>query len=194
MSRTSSRRLTLGACALALGLASCSAPAPTTELATGPVPDTPVQDIMVNLMAPAVDDAFILPDFLTDPKLAGTAKPEDVEAAWVRVRHGAIALTEIPNLVVMAGRPITRPGGAATGEGEGVYLHAAQIEALFKTSRPELLKAARRLQEAGLAAQAAAGKRDVKSLLDLGIDIEVVCEGCHSKFWYPPKDAPSSAR
>jgi hypothetical protein len=186
--------LTPVACALAVCLASCSALAPTAEVAVGPVPRTPVQDIMVNLMAPAVDDAFILPDFLTDPKLAATAKQEDVEAAWVRVRHGAIALTEIPNLVVMAGRPITRPGGAVTGEGEGVYLHAEQIEALFRSNRPDLLKAARRLHEAGLAAQAAAEKRDVKTLVDLGVDIEVVCEGCHSKFWYPPKDAPAKAR
>jgi hypothetical protein len=184
---------TLGLCALVLGIASCSAPAPMAEAEAGPLPDTPVQEIMVNLMAPAVDAAFILPDILTDPKLAETARPEDIEAAWQRVQRGAITLTEIPNLVVLNGRPITRPGVAVTGEGEGPYLHAAQIAALFRSNRTALLEAARKLQETGLAAQAAAQRRDVKKLSDLGVDIEVVCEGCHTKFWYPPKGATAPA-
>ena len=47
------------------------------------------------------------------------------------MRRGAIALTEIPNLVVMPGRRITKPGGAVTGEGVGDYLHAAEIEERF---------------------------------------------------------------
>jgi hypothetical protein len=194
MAKITRSLLTIGVCALALGLASCGRPAPTTEDATGPEPSTPVQDVMNNLMAPAMDEAFILPEILSDPEVAKTAKPEDVEAAWARVRHGAIALTEISNLMVMEGRKITKPGGTVTGEGVGDYLHGAEIEARFKANRPELLKAARGLHAAGLAAQAAAEKRDVKALLDLGVDIEVVCEGCHTKFWYPPNAAAPAAK
>lgn len=186
------RLLTIGFSVVALGLAACgSAPPPATEVSTGPAPDTPVQDIMNNLMAPALDEAFILPDILTDAAAAKAANPGDIEAAWARVRHGAITLTEIPNLVVMPGRKITKPGGSVAGESGGGYLRGAEIEARFRDHRPELLKAARNLQEAGLVAQASAARRDTQALLDQGIEIEVVCEGCHSQFWYAPKVAAS---
>lgn len=185
------RLLMIGFSALALGLAACSAPPPAADGSSAPQPDTPVQDIMNNLMAPALDEAFILPDILTDPAAAKAANPGDIEAAWARVRHGAITLTEIPNLVVMHGRKITRPGGSVAGESGGGYLRAAEIEARFRDHRPELLKAARNLQEAGLVAQASAARRDAQALLDQGIDIEVVCEGCHKQFWYSPEVAAS---
>lgn len=192
------RRLMMCCGALALGLAACSAPPPapppTVEGSSGPGPDTAVQDIMNNLMAPALDEAFLLPDILTDPAAAKAAGPGDVEAAWARVRHGAITLTEIPNLVVIPGRKITKPGGSVSGESSGGYLHPAEIEARFRDHRPELLKAAQNLQEAGLVAQAAVARRDAKALVDLGVDIEVVCEGCHKQFWYSPKVAESAGK
>ena len=184
----------MGFCALALGLAACGAPPPAAEVAIGAEPATPVQDIMNDLMTPALDEAFILPDILTDPDAAESANPQDVEAAWARVRHGAITLTEIPNLVVMQGRKITRTGREVTGASGGGYLHGAEVEARFKDQRAELLEAARNLQEAGLVAQAAAARRDVQALLDLGVDIELVCEGCHERFWYPPEMAAPTAR
>jgi hypothetical protein len=186
------RLLMMGFSAWVLGLAACSAPPPVDQASSGPEPDTPVQDIMNNVMAPALDEAFILPDILTDAAAAKAANPGDVDAAWARVKHGAVTLTEIPNLVVIPGRRITKPGGSVTGESGGGYLRSAEIEARFRDHRPELLKAARKLQEAGLVAQAAAARRDAKALLDLGIDIEVVCEGCHKQFWYSPKVAESA--
>lgn len=192
--------MTAGIGSLALCLVSCDQPVPTaapgagTEVAAGPLARVPVQDIMLNLMAPAMDAALNLPDVLADPKAAAKATPDEIDAAWTRVRRGAISLTEIPNLVVMEGRPITRPGGTVTGEGVGDYLHAAEIAQLFRTQRQELLEAAQKMNEFGMTVQAAAEKRDVKALLDLGVDIEVVCEGCHSKFWYPPKAAATAPR
>jgi len=184
----------MGFSALALGLVACGAPPPAAEVATGPEPATPVQDIMNDLMTPALDEAFILPEILTNSDAAESANPQDVEAAWARVRHGAITLTEIPNLVVMQGRKITKPGGEVTGASGGGYLHGAEVEARFKDHRAELLQAARNMHEAGLVAQAAAARRDVKALLDLASGIELVCEGCHERFWYPPDVAAPSAR
>jgi len=191
---TMRRLVTIAFGALVLGLGACGAPPPAAEVAAGPEPTTAVQDIMNDLMARAMDEAFLLPDILTDADAAKSADPGDIEAAWARVKHGAITLTEIPNLVVVPGRRITRPGSEVTGASGGGYLHAAEIETRFRERRTDLLQAARNMHQAGLTAQAAAARRDVKALQDLSIDIEVVCEGCHTQFWYSSTPTEPPAR
>ena len=92
-------------------------------------------------------------------------------------------MTEVANLLVMPDRKIVPDGGVVAG-GKG-YLLADQIAALKRSKRPAFLKAAKGLQDAWSEALAAANRRDVSALLAGRIQIEDVCEACHTQFWYP---------
>jgi hypothetical protein len=106
-----------------------------------------------------------------------------IDSAWANVRRGAVTMTEVANLLVMPDRKIVPDGGVVAG-GKG-YLLADQIAALKRSKRPAFLKAAKGLQDAWSEALAAANRRDVPALLAGRIQIEDVCEACHTQFWYP---------
>ena len=134
---------------------------------------------MLNLVAPAATDTWNLPEILTDPAQARKASPEEINSAWANVRRGAVTMTEVANLLVMPDRKIVPDGGVAVG-GKG-YLLADQIAALKRSKRSAFLK----VQDTGAAPLAAANRRDVPALLAGGLQIEDVCEACHTQLWYP---------
>ncbi|MEE2613532.1 MAG: hypothetical protein VX975_06895, partial [Acidobacteriota bacterium] len=52
----------------------------------------------------------------------------------------------------------------------------------------------RELHDAGVVMLDAVRARDVDALLDGGDRLDVACENCHSRFWYPDNPAGSGAR
>jgi cytochrome c556 len=168
---------------LAAGMAADSLAQPAAPLRPAPVAS--LQEIMTALVVPASEDIWNLPEALSDPEAAKTAKPEDIDAAWAKVRRGAVAMSEVANLMAMEGRLVVPSGGKIANEGEEGNLRATQIQALLASNRQGFLASARLLQDAGVAVAAAVDKRDADALLDAGGRIEEACEACHKTFWYP---------
>src|SRR4030095_7555949 len=87
-----------------------AAPAPAPAL---PPPDyTPtatIKDIMQSVVDPNADVVWLSVTTVQSAKgTVDTAPKTDEE--WAKVRHGAIALTEAGNLLIVPGRHVARPG------------------------------------------------------------------------------------
>jgi hypothetical protein len=115
-----------------------------------------------------------------------TAPHTDEE--WTKVRHGAIALTEAANLLMVPGRHVARPGEKS--ETPGVELEPSEMEVLITKDLNAWHKRAKALHEAGLAALQAIDAKDAQKVFEVGEQIERACEGCHSQYWYPNEKIP----
>ena len=107
---------------------------------------------------------------------------------WTKVRHGAIALTEASNLLMVPGRHVARPGEKS--DTPGVELEPSEMEALITKDLGAWRKRAHGLHEAGVAALEAIDAKDADKLFEVGEKIERACEGCHSQYWYPNEKIP----
>ncbi|MGE3177490.1 MAG: hypothetical protein AB7O32_08470, partial [Vicinamibacterales bacterium] len=88
------------------------------------------------------------------------------------------------NLMMIPGRHAARPGQtAATGE-----LPHDRIEALVNKDWATWNKYAREFQVAAQAALDAAEAKDAEKLFAVGADVDMGCENCHLKYWYPDQD------
>jgi hypothetical protein len=99
------------------------------------------------------------------------------------VRRAAIRLIEGPNLLVMDGRHVAKPGEKS--ENPGIELEPQQMEDLINKDRESFIKLAHALQDAGGQALSAIDKKNAEGLLDAGEAIDTACENCHLKYWYP---------
>ena len=103
---------------------------------------------------------------------------------WKNVRRRAIALIEAPNLLMMEGRRVAKPGEKS--ENPGIELGPEDIQDIIYHDRATFIQRAHALQDAGMKALAAIDKKDVDGLSDAGEAIDEACEQCHLKYWYPP--------
>jgi hypothetical protein len=117
-----------------------------------------------------------------------TEKAPKTDEEWTMVRHGAIALTEAANLLMVPGRHVARPGEKS--ETPGVELEPSEMEVLINKDLGEWRKRAHALHDAGLAALQAIDKRDAEKVFEVGEQIERACEGCHTQYWYPNEKIP----
>ncbi len=109
------------------------------------------------------------------------------EEQWKEVRRRAIALIEAPNLLIMEGRKVAKPGEKS--ENPGIELGPEEIQAVIDGDRLTFMQRAHALQDAGLKALAAIDAKNVDGLSDAGEAIDEACEQCHLKYWYPPDAA-----
>jgi hypothetical protein len=109
-------------------------------------------------------------------------RPE-TEQDWLPLERGAIILVEAGNLLQIDGRPIA--GEQSVSELPGVDLEPAEIAVLVSENRDTWMRLARELHDAGVVMLEAVRARDVDALLEGGDRLDVVCENCHSRFWYP---------
>lgn len=103
---------------------------------------------------------------------------------WKNVRRRAIELIEAPNLLIMDGRKVAKPGEKS--ENPGIELGPEDIQQIIDGDRATFIQRAHALQDAGLKALAAIDRKDVDGLSDAGEAIDEACEQCHLKYWYPP--------
>ena len=107
---------------------------------------------------------------------------------WTNVRHGAITLVEAANLLVMPGRRVARPGEKS--EFPGIELEPEEMEVLINDGREAWNRGAAALHDASLAALQAIDAKDPDTLLEVGGEIEMACESCHTRYWYPNQVLP----
>ena len=176
-------------------IAACQKPAETTAAAPAAaaapppeyVPTATVKDLMQSVVDPNADVVWLAVTTVQSAKGTLETRPKNDEE-WTKVRHGAIALTEASNLLMVPGRHVARPGEKS--DTPGVELEPSEMEALITKDLGAWRKRAHGLHEAGVAALEAIDAKDADKLFEVGEKIERACEGCHSQYWYPNEKIP----
>ena len=170
--------------------AACSknepAPAPASD-APQYQPAATVKDLMQSIVDPSADLVWNAVTTVQTAKGTIDTVPKTSED-WLKVRHGAVGLSEGANLLMMPGRHVAQPHEKS--DTPGVELEPAEMEVLINKDRPAFLQRAKALHEAGMAAVAAADAKDSQKLFEVGEQIEQACENCHSHYWYPNEKIP----
>jgi len=184
-------RLVLALAALCITAAcSTSEPAPAPATAS----DAPqyeaaatVKDLMQSIVDPSADLVWNAVTTVQTAKGTIDTVPKTPEE-WLKVRHGAVGLSEAANLLMMPGRHVAQPHDKS--DTPGVELEPAEMEVLINKDRAAFIQRAKALHEAGMAAVAAADAKDAQKLFEVGEQIESACENCHSHYWYPNEKIP----
>ena len=156
-------------------------PAATTP-AGAPEKIATIKDIMDAVVDPSAD--VLWESVATIVSAAGTEERRPkTDEDWANVRRNAIRLVEGPNLLVMEGRHVAKPGEKS--ENPGIELEPEQMEKLINDDRASFIKLAKALQDAGAKALQAIDAKNAEGLLDAGETIDTACENCHLKYWYP---------
>jgi len=177
-----------GLCLLAVGACGTSKPA---------VPDSPlrptltIKEIMDSVVDPSADALWDAVATTVSAAGIDERKPQTDEE-WANVRRHAVALMEATNLLLMEGRHVARPGEKAADP--EVELGPEQIEILIAQDRDSFIKLAHGLYDATLPALKAIKDRNADALLDAGEGIDMACESCHLKYWYPASKQAEKAR
>lgn len=147
-----------------------------------------VKEIMQLIVDPAADEVWQA--VMTVHSAAGTVEtvPKSDED-WLNARRGAMTLIEASNLLMTPGRHVGKPGEKS--EAPGVELEPAEMEVNIGKDLPEFHKAALGLHGAAVQALAAIDAKDAPKLFELGEAIEMACEHCHSRYWYPNEKIPA---
>jgi hypothetical protein len=169
---------------LALAALACEAPPPPPKAAAGPPYEAVVsiEEVMRYVVDPAADALW--ESVVTEVTEAGVheIRPESDED-WERLRGQAVTLTEATNLLLTEGRRVAAEGSVS--ELPGVDLEPAQIEALLAENRDAWTQLVLGLRASGLTMMEAIDSRDVEALLVAGDGLDLACENCHQRFWYP---------
>jgi hypothetical protein len=89
---------------------------------------------------------------------------------------------------MIPGRRVARPGEKS--ETPGVELEPEEMDALIAKDRSAWNARARALHDAAFATLQAVEAKDSNKVFELGEQIEMACEGCHSAYWYPNEKIP----
>jgi hypothetical protein len=175
-------------------ISACQKPAETTAAAPAPAPPPPeyvptatVKDLMQSVVDPNADVVWLAVTTVQSNKGTVETRPKTDEE-WTKVRHGAVALMEASNLLMVPGRHVAKPGEKS--ETPGVELEPSEMEALINKDLVAWRKRAHGLHEAGAAAIQAIDAKDADKLFEVGEQIERACESCHSQYWYPNEKIP----
>lgn len=109
---------------------------------------------------------------------------------WHQFRRQAMLLVEAANLIAVPGRRVSN--GDKTIENKEP-LPAAEIQQRLDANHDALLGFASALRDTSLKLVAAADKKDVEAITNIGGELDEVCEACHKVFWYPDQNQYGSA-
>src|SRR6266508_1368642 len=183
--------LGIGSLLVASGCQSQQAAAPATTPATPASPDyTPtatIKDLMQSVVDPNADVVWLSVTTVQSAKGTIDSAPKTDEE-WTKVRHGAIALMEAANLLIVPGRHVAKPGEKS--DTPGVELEPSEMEVLINKDVPAFRMRAKALHDAGLAAVQAVDNKDAQKVFEVGEQIEQACENCHKQYWYPNEKIP----
>jgi len=153
-------------------------------------PTATIKDIMDSIVDPSADQIWQSVETVVDASGVQEHQPRTDEE-WAEVRRNAVRLIEAPNLLIMDGRKVAKPGEKS--ENPGIELAPEEIEKVINSDRATFLKLARALQDAAIPLIAAIDARQPDGLIDAGEKIDTACENCHLKYWYPGGGPPPAA-
>ena len=149
-----------------------------------------IEEVMRYMIDPAADSIWNA--VVTEVTAAGTTERAPAsDEEWEALRGHAITLIESTNLLLMQGRRVAVPGSRS--DMPGVDLEPEQIEALLAADRDAWAAFVGGLHTTGVNVLAAIDARDVEGLLVTGDELDLACENCHVRYWYPSL-ATDSAR
>jgi len=178
------------AAAFVTAMCGCERAAPESdapEVAAGLAPQAAIEEVMRYLVDPAADS--IWESVVTEVTSAGTVEHlPTTDEDWDRLRGHALTLVEATNLLLVPGRRVAAPGSRS--DMPGVDLEPEQIEALLAESPEAWAQFVVGLRESGLSVLAAVEAHDVDALLVAGDGLDLACENCHLRYWYPSLAGP----
>jgi hypothetical protein len=145
-------------------------------------PTATVEELMRSMIDPAADavwDAVVIE--ATADGIVET-RPE-TEGDWLRLRRHAVTLAEASNLLLIEGRRIA--ARESRSELPGIDLHPDAIQDLVAEDWESWAGTARGLRATSGIVLDAVEARDVDALLEAGTELDLACEDCHARFWYP---------
>ena len=165
--------------------------AASTPSALAVSPANPTRDRQVFLSIKDLMELIIDPSADTLWGAVGTVVDNDgihelfprTQEEWQEPRRAAVRIIEGSNLLMMPDREAAPTG--TKSEAPGAELEPPQITVLIREMRKSFEAFAMALQRAGFEAVRAIDAKDTSLLLEVGAQMESVCEGCHQTFWYP---------
>ncbi len=153
-------------------------------------PTATVEEIMRTLIDPSAD--AIWDAVVTDATAEGIVeiRPETADD-WAMLRRHAVTLAEATNLLAIEGRRIAAP--ESRSELPGIDLHPDAIQELVMEDWESWVELAHGLHDTSLTIIDAVEARDLEALLVAGTELDVACENCHMRYWYPGQDDPRPA-
>jgi len=145
-------------------------------------PTAAIEEVMRYVVDPAADSIWESVVTEVTPEGVVDHMPES-DDDWARLRGHALTLVEASNLLLIPGRRVAAPGSRS--EMPGVDLEPEQIEALLAESPEAWAQFVGALRESGLVVLSAVEARDVDALLVAGDGLDLACENCHVRYWYP---------
>ena len=167
---------------LALALLAAGGAACTSGPPSAMEPTATVEELMRSMIDPAADavwDAVVIE--ATADGIVET-RPE-TEGDWLRLRRHAVTLAEASNLLLIEGRRIAAP--ESRSDLPGIDLHPDAIQDLVAEGWESWAETSRGLRATSRVVLDAVEARDVDALLEAGTELDLACEDCHSRFWYP---------
>lgn len=150
-----------------------------------------IQDLMDAEVDPAADYLWESVGTTVTPK-GVIEKAPHTDEEWAEARRRAIVLVEATNLLMMDGRRVATPGKALADEGAPGVLSAEEIQKGVDSDHAGFVGFAQALHGVGERLLDAVNKKDSQALLEMGDDMDSVCEACHKKFWYPNDVRPAA--
>jgi hypothetical protein len=141
-----------------------------------------IKDLMESIIDPSADTLWGAVGTVVDNEGIHEIFPKTQEE-WQEPRRAAVRIIEGSNLLMMPDRAAAPTG--TKSEAPGAELEPPQITVLIREKRKSFEAFARALQRVGLEAVRAIDAKDTSLLLEIGAQMESVCEGCHQAFWYP---------
>jgi len=186
----SARCLVMRLCAVVIVAAATSActsepqePAssPPYQLATS------IQDIMLSIVDPAADTIWeSVATIVTFGNIEERRPSTDEE--WEALQHEAVRLVEATNLLLMPGRNVARPGFRS--ENPGIELEPEEVQALIDEDLATWNRLLGDYYQVAATMLSAIEDRDADRLFDAGGPLDVTCERCHQRYWYPGETGP----
>jgi hypothetical protein len=175
----------LAACHGSSSFPHSSNPANNTDAATANAspyqPTATFQEIMDSVVDPSSD--FIWESVSTISNSTGVhEKQPHTDAEWHEIRRRAMALAESANLIAVPGRRVALADKTIETADP---LDVTAIQGRIDANYGQLIGFASALRDISLQLVAAADRKDVTAITQLGGTLDAVCESCHKVYWYP---------
>jgi hypothetical protein len=185
-------RTSIALCLVLMVLA-CEAAPPSSGETADPGPPfratVSIEEVMRYMIDPSADAIWeSVVTIVTDDGIQ-EIKPE-TDDDWALLRRYAVTLTEATNLLLMPDRRVAEEGSIS--ELPGVDLEPEQIEALLSENRGAWTQFTLGLHDSGVTVLEAIDAQDLDALLVAGDALDLACENCHVRFWYPELETQST--
>jgi len=145
-------------------------------------PTASIQDLMLSVVDPAADAIWESVATIVTHEGTEERRPRTDED-WEALRHEAVRLVEASNLMLMGGRDVARPGFRS--EHPGIELEPEEVQELIEEDFETWTRLVNDYHSVAVSMFEAVQNRDADRLFDEGGPLDVTCERCHQRYWYP---------